>query len=391
MRVLHIGKYFPPFFGGIENFMADLMVAQVTQGIEVTALVHNHHHAIKVESAKVCVENDAIEIHRVPAHGKLLYAPFSPLFPLVLWRLINKFKPDVLHLHVPNTSVFWVLLLASAKRIPWVIHWHADVVSDNQPMLQLAYYCYRPLETRLLAECKAIIVTSRAYLDASKPLSFWRHKCHIIPLGLAPRENFLVPLNAEDKVAIYWGEAKFKILCLGRLSYYKGHDILIEAIKQLDNTKLIIVGQGEKYTQLRSQINSNNLQDTVLLMGGQPAFVVLQLLASCDCVCLASTARSEAFGMVLLEAMAQAKAVVATNILGSGVGWVVKRGVTGRLVQPGNSDALAEALKALINNPELCVKMGQAGESRFNRKFHIKAIAAQIRTLYQQLFKDTYS
>ncbi len=91
-------------------------------------------------------------IYRAPCYGRLLYAPISPTFPFWLARAIREFQPDLLHLHLPNTSAFWALLVPAARRLPWVIHWHADVVASTiDRRLALAYRLYRPFEQRLLA------------------------------------------------------------------------------------------------------------------------------------------------------------------------------------------------------------------------------------------------
>lgn len=71
----------------------------------------------------------------------------SPQFPSWLKRVIRRERPIILHFHLPNTSAFWALAVPEARRLPWVVHWHADVVaSDRDQRLKLAYPVYRPLE-----------------------------------------------------------------------------------------------------------------------------------------------------------------------------------------------------------------------------------------------------
>ena len=108
-KVLHVGKFFPPFAGGIENFLADLIPAQQAQGDEIYALVHAHQAAWNPLPA-VVPDPEFAQIYRAPCYGRLLYAPVSPQFPWWLSRLIKRLQPDLLHLHMPNTSVFWALL-----------------------------------------------------------------------------------------------------------------------------------------------------------------------------------------------------------------------------------------------------------------------------------------
>jgi len=114
IKVLHIGKYYPPFMGGIENFMQLLMKQQALPGQTknnciVKALVHNHQMSSTLQKETI----DNIEIIRVPSYGRLLFAPVSPLFPYYLHKTLKSFQPDILHIHMPNTSVFWLLFITN--------------------------------------------------------------------------------------------------------------------------------------------------------------------------------------------------------------------------------------------------------------------------------------
>jgi glycosyltransferase involved in cell wall biosynthesis len=184
MKILHIGKYYPPFSGGMENFLYDMIRVQVASGLTVAALVHHHDPAVR------CMVREQIcgaVIWRVPCSGTLVHAPVSPGFPGAVKRMIREFEPDVIHAHLPDTSAFWLLRDKQACRIPLVVHWHADVVSSRIDLrLTLAYPFYRVFEKKLLDQARAVIATSRPYLAASRPLSQVRRKTHVIPLGLDP-------------------------------------------------------------------------------------------------------------------------------------------------------------------------------------------------------------
>lgn len=149
LRILHIGKFYP-HHGGMEVFLADLITAQRAQGIDAAALVHGNPEP-----------DDPPWLLRVPVQLHLLYAPIAVGFRAALARALVQFQPDVLHLHIPNNSVFWALTLADARAVPWVVHWHSDVVvSRIRTAVALAYRLYRPFEQAVLERTTRIIATS---------------------------------------------------------------------------------------------------------------------------------------------------------------------------------------------------------------------------------------
>ena len=185
MRVLHIGKFYPPFAGGMEYFLADLLTSFQTQGIQTAALVHDQPNLRRIASSSN--DYDSNLIYRVPCYGRIMYAPISPSFPLWLTRTIRNFKPDLLHFHLPNTSAFWAMMSPAARLLPWVIHWQSDVVASLiDRRLALGYRLYYPFEQHFLSNSKAVIVASPNYLASSPALAPWRQKCHVIPLGINP-------------------------------------------------------------------------------------------------------------------------------------------------------------------------------------------------------------
>ena len=384
MRILHIGKFYPPFAGGMENFLGDLLPALAKQGVETMALVHQSPGSHGV--GDVCTEEPAIV--RAPCYGTLLYAPISPNFPLLFNGLLKKYKPDIIHLHVPNTSAFWVMLIARAAKIPWVIHWHADVVASNiDKRLAIAYSVYRPFEQRLLARAQRVIATSPRYLESSIPLSSWHEKSQVIPLGLDPERLGLPEPKTLQKMESLWGnqEKSFRVLAIGRLTYYKGHDILIQALAKTENIQVVIVGEGEQRQELERLIDELKLQEKVVLSGLLSEADLQALLVSCDCCCLPSIERTEAFGLVLLEAMRYGKAIIAADVPGSGMGWVVQDETTGLLFPVGDVDALARLMGQLSEQPEKSSALGVAGKLRFDESFHIDRIAEKTKVLYQKI------
>ena len=165
--------------------MHDMMVALSKRGIESSALVHRHQWSLRSLVERYSFAGANFQIVRAGRIAKILFAPISPAFPWHLHGMIRSIRPDALHIHMPNPSAFWTLVFPQARRIPWVVHWHADVITAEQGwLMKLMYALYRPFEQALLKRSKAIVVTSKPYLDSSEPLRRWRSRCQVVPLGV---------------------------------------------------------------------------------------------------------------------------------------------------------------------------------------------------------------
>ena len=386
MRVLHIGKYYPPCPGGMENFLGDLLRALMGEGVAVSALVHHH-----ISGRPSCSENDGgIEIHRARFFGQVLYAPLSPSFPRLLRLCIRDFRPHLLHFHFPNPSAFWSFLVPEARSIPWIIQWQGDVVpSTIDRRLQPAYKCYRPFEQAFLRRTKKIIATSRDYLEYSGPLKKWTSKCCVVSLGIDP-ERLPWPEEADLRRAEKtWRSGALKVLAVGRLTYYKGFDVLLRAADRCPGISVQIVGGGALRSELQREIGRRGIEERVTLRGELSNIDLQALLATCNLLCLPSIERSEAFGIVLLEAMRYGKALVVSDIPGSGTGWVVRTGSCGFLVPPGDAGALTKVFERLISQPSLCQKMGKKGSESLQQTFHIRFVARQIKEIYARTIGES--
>jgi glycosyltransferase involved in cell wall biosynthesis len=378
LRILHLGKFYPPHAGGVERHLAQLAAAQAAAGHEIAALVHA---APKAAGPATRWDDNGVLVDPVACHGQIVFVPFSPAWPLHLARLLRDFRPDLLHVHVPNPSAFWMLLSPAARRLPWVVHWHADIPEDSTHAgLRLGYPVYRAFERALNARARAIVATSRTYLDASRALAPMRAKSRVLPLGMADAQH---PGDAPE-----WPGRGVRLLAVGRLSYYKGFDVLLDAIARSPGITLLLVGAGEQYARLQARIDELDLSTRVRMAGNLDDATLEAAYQACDLFCLPSIDRAEAFGMVLLEAMRAGKAVVASAIPGSGVGTVVVDGETGALVPPRDVDALARALRELAAAPALRERYGEAGRRRWEKYYRIDAVTRQWLDLYREVLAD---
>ena len=377
--------------------MHDAMVALERKGVETAALIHGHSRSFRTSEETFTDGKNSFQVVRVGTLGQFLFTPVSPAFPLHLRRLIKAFKPDVLHLHLPNPSAFWVLALVSARRIPWVLHWHSDVVTTKQSWyVQLFHKFYRPFERALLKRTKAIVTTSQAYCDSSIPLRPWIEKCHVIPLGVdvkrfrdkeqQERVSDTLENNSPEQYSRKSGIAAemLKVLAVGRLTYYKGFRYLVEAAAEAKHIHVSLVGTGDQEDYLKKLAASLGVQDRVSFLGVLTDPELARQMSICDCLCLPSIERTEAFGMVLLEAMYFGKATVICDVPGSGMGWIVDDGITGIKVKPADAAALVDAFNRLSENHERLVELGMRGKEKFHRQFEIDQAVKALVDLYKK-------
>lgn len=381
MKVLHIGKYFPPHFGGIESFMSQLMEQQAIQGLSVMALVH----ADRMQSKKRQYHWKGCEIIEVRSFGQLLFVPIAPTYPFILIRTLKTYEPDVLHIHMPNVAPFWLLftkrLFANECKI--ITHWHSDVLGASPTKLvRLFYPIYRVFERSLLATSDKVIVTSPAYLQTSIPLISFHNKCEIIPLGIKIGQYSASPTESPKSPTL-------KLIMIGRLTYYKGHKLTLNALailkRQGIDFKMAIVGKGKLRSHLKNLASDLQLEENVTWTGSISEVEKSKLLNNSDLLLLPSLERTEAFGVVLLEAASHHTPSLVTDVPGSGMSYVIDDNINGFIVAYNNLESLVEKLTHISNNKHLCLHTGNNAFAKLQREFDIKIITDRINALYASL------
>ena len=378
MRVLHIGKYYAPQHGGIERHVKDLSEWLVRHGVDVGVLVHQPPRRWRSHRETI----NGVDVWRAGCVAAPLYAPLSPALPLQLARAIDALQPDLLHLHLPNPSCIAALASARARRLPWIVHWHADVSADVPSVaLRMAYHAYRPFEQAVLARAVAVVATSNRYLDASTALADWHAKTRVIPLGI---DEIPSPTGNPPK----WpAKGDLRLLAVGRLSHYKGFDILLDALSRFPGGRLLLIGDGESSAALHAQALRLGVHDRVAFVREVDDASLRAAYAAADVFVLPSLDRSEAFGLVLLEAMRDGVPVIASDIRGSAVGHVVVDGSSGLLVPPGDAAALAAAFERLVSDPAMRARFGAAGRERWLDAFTLERSARAVLDLYLEMLR----
>ncbi|XPV77115.1 MAG: glycosyltransferase [Desulfovibrio sp.] len=380
MKVLHIGKYFPPVPGGIENFLSDLVTAQRGLGIDSRVLCHQYN------GEALSNPLDAVPVRRVRTYGVFCYVPLSPSFPVILREEIRSFAPDVIHVHMPNVSGF---LLPGNYKGKVVVHWHSDVVFPKEKFIHTQLYrFYSFFERRLLDRADTIIGTSPPYLEASKVLKPYRSKAALVPLGLQNSRITAVSVSTKERVRRkYLSEAERALggkmlITVGRLAHYKGLRYLIDAMKGTAS-HLVIVGDGELRKELEERVRSKRLDKKVTFTGYVDDKAMNELLSAADLCCLPSTDRSEAFGLIQLEAMSLKVPCLSTSIAGSGTGWVNKDGMTGVVVPPADTAKLHEVIVNAESGAIDLATLGNTAYEYFMDHYNISAIAQKVNDLYE--------
>lgn len=366
MKILHLGKLCPPNEGGIELFSYDLLEYLNSKGIQADLLCFgdstfkDDYSGFKYFSCKMNL--------------KLSSAPLSIDFLKNFMKLVKNY--DIIHVHSPN-PIAEVLSIFSPK--PVIIHWHSDIVKQK-----ILYKFYKPFQQMALKKAKRVICTSPQYLVSSKQLERHKEKAVIIPVGLNPKRLFCD--KQDEKFLELRNKVKGKkiILSIGRLIYYKGFEYLIQAAKYLpDNVVVVIAGDGPLYSKLKGMIDQLGLKDKVFLTGRVNDIGIF--LRNCDLFCLPSIERSEAFGLVLVEALFYGKPLVTTDVYGSGMSYVNKDGETGLVASPKDPKALASAINKILSDSNLYKKFSDNAKERF-KEFEISSIGDRIIQIYKENF-----
>jgi rhamnosyl/mannosyltransferase len=227
-----------------------------------------------------------------------------------------------------------------------------------------------------------IMPTSRRYLETSPWLAPVRDRCRVVPLGL-PLEEYAATPAIEQRAAQLLAEHGDFVLFLGCLRAYKGIPFLIEAMKAIPGSRLLIAGEGAMGDELRRSAREAGLADRVLFLGRVDQSEAVALLHAAAVVALPSHQRSEAFGLVQIEAMACGAPVVSTD-LPTGVPEVNADGATGLVVPPADPAALAAALRRILGDAELRRRMGEAGRERAQKLYRAERMAEDVSEVYRQ-------
>ncbi len=383
MKVLQLGKFYP-IRGGVEKVMWDLTRGLSARGVTCDMLCATlPDDPVDAEDRDRCTQTpDGREIRFnesgraicVPALAKKAATMLSPA--MVRWVRRHAAEYDLIHIHHPDPMAALALRLSGYKG-KVILHWHSDILSQKA-LLAL----YRPLQRWLIRRADRILGTTPVYVRESPYLQEVQDKIGYVPIGIEP------VIFKENAVSEYRNRYRGKkiVVSLGRLVPYKGFSSLIQAAALLgEDYQVLIGGKGPLRDELQSQIDSLGLRGRVELLGYVANEDVPTLYGASDMFVLSSVMKTEAFGIVQIEAMSCGKPVVATRIPGSGTAWVNEHGVSGLNVTPADPAALARAIEEICADGETYEKYSRGARERFQALFTSDKMIDKILDEYETL------
>jgi glycosyltransferase involved in cell wall biosynthesis len=366
MQILQVATVFPPHIGGLEKYVYELSKNVASHGYEVIVVTTNCPRSQIVEY------RDKIRIKRIPVLFSIFNVPASFFLPYLL-----RVKADLINVHSPPFfGLLSSILIGRVKRIPLILTYHADTGGN------IVAQVYNLIFDRFVLRKIALIVVPTPKQKRElirRGLS--QNNIVVISNGFDLDRNQLVANVPDVKESFHFQDEKI-VLFVGALEKRKGVEFLLKAIlgvlDVVKNVRVLIVGDGSEKSNLQNLARSLNIDSRICFMG-YVTERLNDLYSISDVFVLPSL--WESFGMVLLEAMAHQKPIVATKTTGASE--LIKPGFNGLLVEPRNPEQLAEAIISILSDQEYAHELGVNGQ-RFSRNFSWDKTAGEYCKLYDQ-------
>jgi len=312
----------------------------------------------------------------IPVHVLRRRPGVDVRYPFRLARLLREIEADILHAH-NDTALFYGGLAAFLGRVSLVYTEHDRVFPGRAAV--------RVLNFALAGSARQVVSVSE---ELRRRLAAFEHiegdRVRVIPNGVP----FTPTVRPVDRVRRSWDvpEDAAVVGVVAGLKPVKNHALLLEAaadlVPRFPGLVLVFAGDGPLRSELERRARGLGLGDRLRLLGFRSD--LSEVYAGFDLVALPSS--SEGMPLTVIEAMAAARPVVASNV--GGVPEVVVDGVTGIVVPAGDREALAEALAALLADPERRRAMGAAGRRRYEERFTLERMAEAYAGVYRRILES---
>lgn len=374
-NLLQAAKWYWPEVGGIETVALRITEA-VKDNAEVNVLVCSEKKKREVQT-----DEDGVCVYRAKTPLTLFSTPLSFDYIRTFRRMAK--DADIIQLHAPFplSDLAYFLSSGKCKKAKKVLWWHSDVVKQKKLML-----FYKPLMKWVLKHVDKIYVASMRIAEQSAYLGDYMDKVEVIPFGISigdydSAERYPI---LTDKLT---DKNNAKILFVGRLVYYKGIDVLIEAMAKTSGAELFVIGGGELDEMLKKRVAELGIEDKIHFLGRVDDKDLLAAFSDSDVFVLPSVSRAECFGIVQMEAMVYGKPVINTS-LETAVPEVSLHGETGLTVTPGDIDELAEAINKLASDKELRESYGTNARKRCLELYDVERMKKSIYDSYVKLLAE---
>lgn len=368
MKILQLGKFYP-IRGGVEKVMYDLILGLSERGVNcdmMCAETEGYGTTRKL--------NSGARVLSFRTWAKIASTTIAPSMVNALREVAGDY--DLIHVHHPDPMAALALRMSGYKG-PVVLHWHSDIIK-SKPMLKF----YEPLQEWMLRRADAIITTNPVIAKESKALMPHTHKVSTVPIGIKAMTE---DLEGAGIIRSRYPGKKI-IFSLGRLVPYKGYGYLVNAAASLPDEYVVIIGgAGPLMQHLIDERDSLGLGGKVIFEGRISNEQLPAYYSACDLFCLPSVMRTEAFGIVQLEAMSLGKPVVATKIPGSGTSWVNSHGVSGLNVKPKDAVEMAHAITRICDDKAYYDELSKGARHRFETNFTLDVMIDKCFNLYNKL------
>jgi len=379
MKIAQVSATFPPYMAGTGNVCYHYAIELAKLGHDVTVFTSRFPD----EDYKY---PDLIEVKRFKPLFRIGNAPFMP-------QLLSIKDYDIIHLHCPFFfGEEMIYLLRKLKGEKYVITYHNDVLQGGLMGTFLNVYTNTIMKS-VIKNAEKIGVTSMDYVKHSNIKGFIEKRAvDVVEIPNGVDTNQFNPNTNCEEIKTRHGIGNKKIIlfvgALDKAHYFKGLEFLLKSFAKINDNRnrLVIVGDGDLKNVYIDVSKKLNVKDKVIFVGKATDADLPKYYAASDVVVLPSITMGEAFGLVLVEAMATGKPVIASNL--PGVRTVVNNGKDGFLVEPKNVGELTSKIQYLLENEEVRMKFGSEGRRKVEENYLWVNIVKMVEGIYEDCIRN---